>query len=324
MGAASAPRWAFAVDATEPIRIEYHAEVGCPSGYAFNAQVFRRTTSARLATGGDNARTFIVSIERRGNGLVGSLVVRQTDGTTESREVAGPDCGEVSKVLALATALAIDPQASLAPALEEAAPPPAPEPPKPAPPTAPPPAEPPPRADGERAPWVVALGPTLEGGVTPQPAYGGSVGFGWRSPSGLGALSALGVEATFLKPPSHRVGTARSSFQLLYARPELCSVGLEWHEESGVAPCLGAELGAVTGWGSDIAQADSRTRFWATVDMGLRLHQALGSVWFVEAELSVVLPITRYHYVFREPDTRIFVVPSAAAVGALRVGARLW
>jgi len=324
-GALGASRSALAADATEPIRIDYRAEVGCPSAYAFNAQVFRRTASARLATGGDTARTFIVSIERRGNTLVGSLVVRQSDGTTESREVAGPDCGEVAKVLALATALAIDPQASLAPPSEVSEPPP-PEPLKPEPvtPREPAPREPEPSTDDDRAPWVVALGPTLEGGVTPRLAYGASAGIGWRSPSGRGALSALGVELTFVKPPSYQVGTARTSFQLLYARPELCSVALKWYAESGIAPCLGGEVGAVTGWGSDIPRAESRSRLWATVDMGLRLHQALGSAWFVEVEASVVLPITRYHYVFREPDTRIFVVPSAAVVGGVRVGARLW
>jgi hypothetical protein len=332
LGALGAPRWAGAADVTEPIRIEYRAELGCPSADDFNAQVFRRTTSARLATGGDTARTFIVNIERRGSALVGSLVVRQADGTTESREVAGPGCREVATVLALATALAIDPRASLAP---DADLPPAPAP-EPSPPVSPSESTASDAApdetssseadlsDEDRRRWIVALGPSVEGGVTPLPAYGGSVAFGWRSPSGKGALSAFGVELTWLMPKTHRVGTAHSSFQLLYARPELCSVALRWHEESGIAPCLGAELGAVTGWGSDIAQADHHTRIWSTIDMGLRLHQALGAAWFVEADAGVVLPITRYHYVFHDPETRIFTVPSAAVTGGLRVGARLW
>jgi hypothetical protein len=37
----------------------------------------------------------------------------------------------------------------------------------------------------------------------------------------------------------------------------------------------------------------------------------------------VVLPITRYEFVFRDPTTRFFSIPSAAGAGGVRVGARL-
>jgi len=337
---------ALGAEGTEPIRIDYRAEPGCPSAQEFNQQVFRRTASARLASSGDTARTFVVVIERRGTGLVGSLVVRQVDGTTESREVAGPACREVATVLALATALAIDPRASLAPVDDAVSMPTLPaEPPNPATPSN---AESPQSARGsdhapssgegdggpsepedeepyeDLDPYVLALGPVLEGGVTPRVAVGGSATIGWRSPSGRGALSAVGVELSFLRAPGHSGGLPTSSFQLAFVRPELCSVALKWHRVSGVAPCLGSELGIVTGWGENVPIADSRSRFWATIDMGLRLHQALGATWFVELEASVVLPITRYHYVFRDPTTRIFSVPSAAGVGGVRLGARLW
>jgi len=323
VGALFLPRLAEAAEATEPIRIEYRAEVGCPSADEFNGQVFRRTASARLATSGELARTFVVSIERRGNGLVGSLVVRQADGTTESRQVAGPECGEVAKVLALATALAIDPEASLAPN------------PEPAPAPAEPPKAEPERSEATRAAsepnedasakaWVVTLGAAIEGAITPSPAYGGSVGAGWRAPHGRGALSAAGVDVTYLRAPTHDVGTAAASFQFLYARPELCAVSLKWHLESGVAPCLSAEIGAVTGAGSNITHASTRSRVWATVDPELELHQALGAGFFVEAALGAVLPITRYQYVFRDPTTHVYTVPSVAVFGAVRFGVRLF
>jgi hypothetical protein len=311
-------------DATEPIRIEYRAEAGCPSADEFNQQVFRRTASARLATSGDTARTFIVSIERRGSGLTGSLVIRQADGTTESREVAGPACKEVATVLALATALAIDPQASLAPEPEASA---EPEPP----PLKPPPAQrapeedtsPPSNALGSMpAAWIVALGPALEAAIAPRVAFGGALEFGWRPASG-GAISAVGVEAIYLRTPEHRGAGASSVFQFVYAKPSLCSVALRWQAASGVAPCLGAELGAVTGSGEDIPHTSTRTRVWSAVDIGLRLFQTLGERWFVEAEGSVVLPITRYQFVFLNPDTPIYSVPAAAAAASVRVGVRL-
>ena len=332
-GAACVARVALGAGATEPIRIEYHAEAGCPSADDFNAQVFRRTTSARLATSEDLARTFVVSIARRGGSLVGSLVVRQADGTTESREVAGPDCGEVATVLALATALAIDPQASLAPAPEPSAKPPEPvKPPEPHPEVTSEPAEPAQPSDFERpAHFSASLGPTLEGGVTPRLAYGGSAGFGWRAAHGGDPISALGVELTFLRSPKHVVGAASpatgvasASFQLAYAEPTLCSVVLAWQDVSGIAPCVGAELGVATGWGAGLPHSTTRSRAWVAVDLGLRLHQALGPTWFVEGDVSAVLPITRWTYVFRRPDTDIFRVPSAAVYGAFRLGARLW
>ncbi len=336
-GVACVARAALAAGATEPIRIEYHAEAGCPSADDFNTQVFRRTTSARLATSGDFARTFVVTIARHGGSLVGSLVVRQADGTTESREVAGPDCGEVATVLALATALAIDPEASLAPTPEPAPgdkstePPKPPKPPEPPADVAPQPEPSEPSSLEARAPWTASLGPTLEGGVTPGIAYGGSASFGWRAAHADDPISAIDVELTFLRSPKHVVGATppatgggSASFQLVYAAPTLCSVVLAWQDVSGIAPCVGAELGAVTGWGAGLPHSSTRSRAWVAFDLGLRLHQALGTTWFVEGDVSAVLPITRWTYVFREPDTDIFKVPSAAANGALRLGARLW
>jgi hypothetical protein len=323
------PRPARAGDATEPIRIEYHAEAGCPSADEFNAQVFRRTSSARLATGGDTARTFIVGIERRPTGLTGSLVIRQADGTTESREVAGPECGEVATVLALATALAIDPQASLA--AEPVDMPPLTSEPRP-PPLAKPANEPgtvegtslPPLPEGGApAPWILALGPSLEAAVAPRVAFGGTVELAWRAPD-PGAVSSAGVELTYLATPRYRSGTTAATFSYLYARPSLCSVALRWQASSGVAPCLGAELGAVTGSGIDVPHESTRTRLWATVDIGLRLFQTLGSQWFLELEGGVVLPLTLYRFVFLDPNTPVYSVPSAASMASLRVGARLW
>jgi hypothetical protein len=327
VGALSIARLGAAAEATEPIRIEYHAEPGCPNADEFNDQVFRRTASARLATSAELARTFVVSIERRGNSLVGSLVVRQADGTTESRQVAGPECGEVAKVLALATALAIDPEASLAANPEPRQPPRNAEPPPPSkkePDTRETPSEPAGSSSSEKNAWFLALGGVLEGGITPRIAYGGSAGIGWRAPGGAGPVSSAGVDVVYLTAPTHPVGTASTSFQLVYARPTICTFALHWYGESGVAPCLSGEIGAVKGRGADITYAFTRSRVWASVDPELKAHQALGDTWFVEGELGMVVPVTRYHYVFRDPTTHIYSVPPVAVIGTLRLGARLW
>lgn len=104
-------------DATEPIRIEYRApaNAACPSAAQFSAQVFARTASARAATPQETARTFSVELQRHGGRVTGSLVIRETDGATMARRVNGSRCKDVATVLALATALAIDPRAELAP-----------------------------------------------------------------------------------------------------------------------------------------------------------------------------------------------------------------
>jgi hypothetical protein len=153
---------------------------------------------------------------------------------------------------------------------------------------------------------------------------GGTLEFAWRAPGGGGPVSGVGLEATYLRTPTNQVATASSAFQFVYARPALCSVALRWQSESGIAPCLATELGVVTGYGTDIPHHSTRTRVWSTVDIGLRLFQTLGRKWFVEVEGSVVLPITRYHFVFLDPETTVYKVPSAASAASIRFGARLW
>ena len=88
-------------------------------------------------------------------------------------------------------------------------------------------------------------------------------------------------------------------------------------------PCLGAELGALTGTGADLPNATSETRFWAAGDVRLRVRLEPKEAWFVELAGALVLPLTRYTFVFREPDTRIYEVPWLGAAAGLRLGFRL-
>ena len=125
----------------EPIRLEYSAAPECPTVSDFARGVFSRTARARLAQEAEaSARTFVVALGKNASGFAGSLVVREADGTTTAREVTGADCATVAEALALATSLAIDPNASLEPNPEPAGapsatpePPPAAKPPPPAP-----------------------------------------------------------------------------------------------------------------------------------------------------------------------------------------------
>jgi hypothetical protein len=306
---------------TEAIRVEYRGAEGCPGSSEFLRQVFRRTSSARLVPESESARTFVIVIEKGPSGLVGSLVIRETNGTTVARKVTGSSCQDVAGVLALATALAIDPNAALAPddgadAPEPAQPPPAQPPPEPAPgsPAAVP-------VSDEEGPfrYGMALGPSLMGLVTPRVSVGGSLAVQAfrvdRAP-----LSSFGVTVSFLKALDSQLGNATISHQFLFVRPEACLLALGPLDQVALMPCVGAELGAVTARGSNLAVGESRTRFWATADWILRLRVVPSDAWFVELDASLLMPITRYSFVVRDPTTRVHAVPAIAGAGSALLG----
>lgn len=340
---------------TEPIRIEYRAVAGCPSVEEFRALVFVRTASARPASDNELARTFVVTIEAARDGVVGSLVVREPSGATLARKVEGARCEQVATALSLATALAIDPQAPMAtqssakegkgegdgvngqqPAnanvnAKNAA---SSAPDKQTKPSTP---EPEPDESSESEPdepdklssaqhrkwWTVALGPSLESGISPKLSLGASAQFEWHHRAASTPLTALGVEFTWLGSATYDVSTASSSFQFLLARPFVCSFELPVLSKLRAGPCLGAELGAVTGTGADLPNAATETRFWAAAELLLRLRVEPSESWFIGLDGALVLPLTRYTFVFREPDTQIYEVPSLATAANLRLGFKL-
>jgi hypothetical protein len=317
----------FAPDAradTEAIRIEYQADDTCPSAAVFTAEVFQRTASARLAADGEPALTFSVLIVRSAAGVTGSLVIREPDGATVARKVSGRSCEDVATVLALATALAIDPRAELDVGDKPEAP--AAPPPKPAP---LPPAtsesyEPSPPPPPPRGPWTWngAVGPSFAFGPAPQVAIGGAflVEYGNRTSSS--PLASIGVELLYLNASPKDVSGATVAFQYYIARPRLCAFALGSADGLALAPCLGVDLGAVTGEGSNLPNEATRTRFWGSVDLLARLSLALGRVFFVEVEGGLGLPFTRYQFVFRNPDTDVYSVPAGTGVLTARIGVR--
>jgi hypothetical protein len=312
----------------EPIRLEYSAAPECPSAADFARGVLSRTARARLAREAEaSARTFVVALGKSGSGFAGNLVVREADGTTSAREVTGADCATVAEALALATSLAIDPNASLEPKPEPGGTPNAPA-------TPPPVAKPPPTGsspgspdDGTAAPgaWAAraALGPRVATGIGPELALGGSVSVAWAARRPNRALSSLGVELTALGTLTETIDTASSRFWFTFARPELCSFGVVITRSLALVPCFGLELGAVTGAGSEIPEASTRTRFWAALDAELVLRIDVSERWFVEASGGVVVPLVRYEFVFRDPDTSVHTIPALGSVFGLKVGTRL-
>lgn len=319
---------------TEAIRIDYRAAPGCPAPKQFHAEVFQRTASARLANAGEPARTFIIVIERVTAGVTGSLVIRETDGATVARKVTGAACSEVATVLALATALAIDPTASLEPI-------------EPIPTAEPEPAEPRPKlksrysddtsgagtADEEDAEdgnaglpatafpwqWHVSAGPNLVLGIAPKPSVGAAVAIERGTFAGAAPVSAFGVEFAYLRGLPEAVNGASSSFDFFLARPRVCVLAFVLGN-ARLSPCGVLELGAVSGHGSELPLAQSRTRFWSSADVAARLVLPIEPHWFLDADAALVFPLTRYQFVFREPDTLIYPTPVLAGAFSVKLG----
>lgn len=319
---------------SEPIRIEYRADAGCPTRRDFEERVFDRTASARLAGTGESARTFSVDLRRRQRRVTGRLVISEPNGATMTRRVTGSDCGDVATVLALATALAIDPRAELAPheTLEE------PESrtgPYEAEASSARPAQAPADESQDETPaaGADALGPTARmrayaalGArarflVAPKPAWGASATIGARS--GDEAGSDLFLELAYLATAAERIQGATATFRFVLARPGVCPFGTSLGGAVRVSPCVAAELGAVTARGADLPFASASTRFFGSAELFLRADVKLSPVFFLSLDAGASAPFTRYEFLFENPDTRIHRVPPLTAGAGVRLGARL-
>jgi hypothetical protein len=316
-------------DETEPIRLEYTAPAGCPDASEFGRRVFGRTSKARAAEDAEAARTFIVVIETSGTETQGSLVVREDGMSTLARRVSGKNCDEVSRALALATALAIDPEAALetpepipsdagtaGAGAASSTPDAAQETPKP--PIDPPPPDKTTTAESERI--ALLFGPSAAFGLAPNPSFGASVGLEWNSP--IARSSAFGGEFVFLTGAKNEVSGAKSSFVFAFARPYACPVGVPLGASVGLLPCVALQLGAVVARGSELENPESETRFWAAGELALRLDIAFSEEWFMDLSGGAIFPFTRYQFVFRTPETAIYDIPAVAAGFGLRVGRR--
>ena len=346
---------------SEAIRIDYRAEASCPGADQFVADVLRRAPRARIAAAGESARTFVIAIQRTDAGFEGSVAVQGDSSSTAARTVTGARCAEVAEVLALSTAIAVDPSAATEPrpaapsgsadaGTSGTTPSSTPDTPagsaapstgrartdtseKPAPSgrdddeplerEEPEPDEPGARYDYSSRPSGASLliGPELHTGVGPSLARGVVLGIDAAAAPGAW-LSSIGIEFGYFALSTARVGGAASSFELYAARPRLCGPALRAARLS-LGACLSAELGLLTGSGSEIAYPESTNRLWAAAALPIRLQVELSRTWFVEVAGGPVLAITRDQFVFQNPDTEIYEVPLLGFTGGLRVGARL-
>ena len=92
------------------VTVEFNAPPGCSSADAFNRALEARTTGLRLLSGRDTNPRLQVRITRAGAGqrARGEIRIVDEQGQTDTRDVEGASCAEVTEVLALTAALALE------------------------------------------------------------------------------------------------------------------------------------------------------------------------------------------------------------------------
>lgn len=167
---------------------------------------------------------------------------------------------------------------------------------------------------------VLGLGPSLMAGVTPPAALGVSISATWSNRRAGAWLSSYGADVTWLRAPGSETAGATATFQLLYARPAICAIRLGGDDGISLSPCLGAELGMISGWGSNLPLEERHTKLWAALELFARVRIGVKNDWSLEAQAGPSLPLTRYEFLFRSPDTEVHTVSRVALAAGVRVG----
>lgn len=110
-----------AAGSTEPIavRVEFEGPATCSDAARFYARVRARTERVRKAAPGEPGLDLRVRLQPPAGGKVhGELRILDERGTASTRKVDGASCEEVVEALSLTAALALDPSATLAPAVD--------------------------------------------------------------------------------------------------------------------------------------------------------------------------------------------------------------
>jgi hypothetical protein len=111
---AANPRRALAGEVeVEHVSVAYAAEETCPSEERFIGNVRRYTTKWSVVDSSSSVRSFRVVLAKHGAEHRGLLVIETPGGKPTQREIVAPDCERVARGLAIAMALAIDPEANI-------------------------------------------------------------------------------------------------------------------------------------------------------------------------------------------------------------------
>lgn len=267
------------VASAEPERVElrYTAPAGCPARAVVEASIRERTPN--VVIGAPAQRTFAITIAVIPDGFRGTLVVDDVS----DKELSAQRCADLATALALVTALAIDPSATLEP----------------------------PRAPRAPRPWsyAVDLGGMLESGVSADAMWAGVL-------EGRARWHHLQLEvAAIVGRDTARERGAEARFTWLAARPAACRVS----DVAGVTlgGCAHLEVGAVRADGDMIVNERNLTRLWLAAGAHARASYPLSNRLYGQLQLGLSLPLVRDRYLFA-PNVAIHATPSVT--GWLGVG----
>ncbi len=290
-----------------PVRLRYEAPAGCPDADAFLAAVRQRAPGARLASPGEPARSYGVSIINESGTFVGRLSL---DGTPEAREVRGDSCEETVAALAFVTSLAVSasepaassaPSARIAPSASLAS-------------SGSAPIEPTPERSWDAS---VGAGALASGAFAPGVSFGAEVAGEVVLPVAL--APSLRLAGSYGASGSVDAGPGQASFRLLAARLDGCPVSASLGSLR-LVPCVGYEIGSLRAQGTGVDLPAGGSRSWHAVHLAGRAHWRFTGRWYVELTVGLVLPLTSRSFVFDIPPTDIFSVPRVAGSGALGAG----
>ncbi len=285
----------------EAIALDYQPSAGCPDRSKFVERVQAITSKAEIVSddGGAQRRKFGIHVSRAANVVHGELTIDDR-GVKTTRMVSGATCDEVISALALATALAVDPEALGAepqPAPAPSPPPTAAPKPKPAPPK-PAPAKlgndlttPPSKREPRRPLLELGVGARVGDTLAPFPKVEGTaeLGTSYWAPFETHLGFAYG-------PPQHNHQTQFSDWT--------GSLGMGYRmfdlEPFSVWAEAGFELGQVHATGRNITPAFSVDRTWAAVDVGVRARLDGPGPLFFLANVGGRAPVLLQRYVVQE------------------------
>jgi len=300
----------------ESILLDFQAASGCPSRSEFVARVRTFTTKAEISTDdGSPHRKFAIRLVRFAGGVRGELAIDDR-GVKTTRSVSGSTCDEVGSALALATALAVDPEALGAePAGTPAEPAktPKPEPPKPPVAKTPPPAAPaqlktPPAKPEHRHALDVSLGARVGDSLAPFAKFDGTVELG----------------STFFAPLDVHLGAAFGPAQH-NQQAEFADV-LAWLgtgyrflelEPLSVWGQAAFELGEVAALGRGITPSRRVDRLWAALDVGLSARIDAPGALFFQLNASGRAPLSLQRYVVQENTGKLRELHQVQQLGYL-------
>lgn len=308
---------AGAAPTVEKVSLEYVVDATCPDVDVFRAHLSELTSRAQLAPIGEGSRHLEVTVRFEHGEFVGQLAISVgVDTEPAQRVVRGATCKEVVEALALAAALAVDPDAlggappgesPVEPVELTESPVPEPEP------IIEPIIEPestPESPEPEERPTVFAhlnvsawglLIPSLE--TTNGPiVLGGSLGLEVKNRGWTGAPSLHGVIAVGRNVPGGEQQVSLTWFPLV--RGSLCPTWLSWAPAWQLGPCLVGEGGVLRSRGvGSLAPLPGAHRPWAAAGAEVRLRRAMGPLsptgapgWSLEVQVGGLVPLVEQEY----------------------------